>query len=69
MGTHGLGQMDENGERFADLCVLNQLVTGGSIFPHKCIYKATWISPNHVMENQINNMYALAANSGDHGRM
>ena len=21
MGTHGLGQMDENGERFADLCI------------------------------------------------
>ena len=55
MGTHGLGQsqMNENGECFADLCALNQLVIGGSIFPHKRIHKATWISPNHVMENQI----------------
>ena len=44
MGTHGLGQMNENGERFADLCALNQLVIGGSIFPHKRIHKATWIS-------------------------
>nr|KAG5711442.1 hypothetical protein BaRGS_025869 [Batillaria attramentaria] len=35
MGTHGLGQMNENGERFADFCALNQLVIGGSIFPHK----------------------------------
>lgn len=35
MGTYGLGQMNENGERFADLCALNQLVIGGSIFPHK----------------------------------
>ena len=52
-GTHGLGQMNENGERFADLCALNQLVIGGSIFPHKRIHKATWISPNHVTENQI----------------
>ena len=26
MGTHRLGQMNENGERFADLCALNQLV-------------------------------------------
>ena len=41
MGTHGLGQMNENGERFADLCALNQLVIGGSIFPHKRIHKAT----------------------------
>ena len=31
MGTHALGQMNENGERFADLCALNQLVIGGSI--------------------------------------
>lgn len=39
MGTHGLGQMNENGERFADLCAWNQLVIGGSIFPHKRIQK------------------------------
>ena len=56
MGTHGLGQMNENGERFADLCALNQLVIGGSIFPHKRIHKATWISPSHVTENQIDHI-------------
>ena len=56
MGTHLLGQMNENGERFADLCALNQLVIGGSIFPHKRIHKATWISPNHVTENQIDHI-------------
>ena len=28
MGTQGLGQMNENGERFADMCALNQLVWG-----------------------------------------
>ena len=56
MGTHGLGQMNENGERFADLYALNQLVIGGSIFPHKCIHKATWISPNHITENQIDHI-------------
>lgn len=32
MGTRGLGLMKENGERFANLCPLNQLVIGGSIF-------------------------------------
>ena len=56
MGTHGMGQMNENGEHFADLCALNQLVMGSSIFPHKRIHKATWISPNHVMENQIDHI-------------
>ena len=56
MGTHGLGMMNENGERFADLCALNQLVIGGSIFPHKRIHKATWRSPDHVTENQIDHI-------------
>ena len=56
MGAHGLGQMNENGELFADLCALNQRVIGGSIFPHKRIHKATWISPNHVTENQIDHI-------------
>nr|KAG5698764.1 hypothetical protein BaRGS_032183 [Batillaria attramentaria] len=54
--THGLGQMNENGERFADFCALNQLVIGGSIFPHKRIHKATWRSPDHVTENQIDHI-------------
>ena len=53
MGTQGLWQMNENGERFADMCALNQLVIGGSVFPHKRIYKVTWRSPDHVTENQI----------------
>ncbi|KAI8514436.1 hypothetical protein Bbelb_070270 [Branchiostoma belcheri] len=44
MGTHGMGQMNENWERFPDLCSLNHLVIGGIIFPHKRIYKATWRS-------------------------
>nr|KAG5694141.1 hypothetical protein BaRGS_001468 [Batillaria attramentaria] len=56
MGTHGLGQMNENGECFADFCALNQLVIGGSIFPHKRIHKATWRSPDHVTENQIDHI-------------
>ena len=56
MGTHGLGVMNHNGERFADLCANNQLGMGGSIFPHKRIHKATWISPDHVTENQIDHI-------------
>ena len=41
MGKQGLGEMNENGEKFADLCSLHQLVIGGSIFPHKRTHKAT----------------------------
>lgn len=53
MGTQGMGNMNENFERFADLCSLNQLVIGESIFPHIWIHMATWRSPDHVTENQI----------------
>jgi len=56
MGTHALGEMNENGERFADLCALNSLVIGGSIFPHKRIHKSTWVSPDSATENQIDHV-------------
>ncbi|CAH8665796.1 unnamed protein product [Schistosoma curassoni] len=56
MGRHGLGERNENGERFANLCAFNKLVIGGTIFPHKRIHKATWISPDHTTENQIDHI-------------
>ena len=37
---HGLGEMKDSGERFADLCALNNLVIGGSVFQHEKIHKA-----------------------------
>ena len=40
MGTHGIGEMNENGEMFADLCSFNRLIIGGSVFPHRRIHKA-----------------------------
>ena len=45
MGTHGLGEMNNNGERFADLCADHELV--------KRVHKATWVSPNYRTENEI----------------
>ena len=41
MGKHGIGCMNENGERFADTCADYNLVIGGTVFPHKPIHKAT----------------------------
>ncbi|VDO86857.1 unnamed protein product [Schistosoma mattheei] len=56
MGRHGLGERNENGERFANLCAFNKLAIRGAIFPHKRIPKATWISPDHTTENQIDHI-------------
>ena len=56
MGKHGLGQMNKNGEMFADFCAENRKVIGGSVFPHKEVHKATWVSPDQVTENQIDHI-------------
>ena len=56
MGREGLGEMNDNGERFADLCAANSLIIGGSIFPHKRIHKATWLSPDLYTKNQIDHV-------------
>jgi len=53
IGQHGLCVMNDNGDRLADLCALNKLVLGGSVFPHRRLYKATWQSPDQSTENQI----------------
>ena len=56
MGRQGLGEMNDNGERLTDLCALNNLVIGGSVFPHRRIHKATWVSPDLSTENQIDHV-------------
>ena len=35
VGQHGLGEMNDDGERFADLCALSNLVIGERVFQHK----------------------------------
>jgi len=56
METHGLGRMNDNGQLFADFCLENDLVIGGSIFPHRTKHKVTWMSPDHTVENQIDHI-------------
>ena len=53
MGIHGIGQVNDNGGRFKGLCGFNPLVIGGTIFPHKTVHKASWVSPDGRTENQI----------------
>ncbi|XP_071170896.1 craniofacial development protein 2-like [Mytilus edulis] len=56
MGKYGCGQMNENGELLVDFCGINNLVIGGTIFPHKDIHKLTWNSPNGRDKNQIDHI-------------
>ena len=56
MGKHGLGSMNENGEIVSDVCVSNELIIGGTIFPHKQRHKVTRRSPNARTENQIDHV-------------
>ena len=53
MGRHGTGEQNENGELFAECYTFNDLVIGGTLFPHKTIHKTTWTFPDGKTENQI----------------
>ena len=48
--------MNENGELFSKLCASCGLIIGGTIFPHKTCHKVSWISPDNIMENQIDHI-------------
>jgi hypothetical protein len=56
MGKYGCGNINDNGERLVDLCGTNNLVIGGTFFPHREIHKLTWISPNGRDKNQIDHI-------------
>ncbi|XP_048770307.2 craniofacial development protein 2-like [Ostrea edulis] len=56
IGPHGIGNMNENGELFADFCAVNKLMIGGTFFPHKTCHKITWASPAGNAENQIDHI-------------
>ena len=56
MGQEGVGEMNDNGQRFADVCLESGLVIGGTIFKHKNIHKLTWTSPDGRTQNQIDHI-------------
>ncbi|KAL0187117.1 hypothetical protein M9458_018787, partial [Cirrhinus mrigala] len=56
MGSHGCGVMNDNGERLVEFCTLNNMVIGGTLFPHRDIHKLTRCSPNGRDKNQIDHL-------------
>ena len=53
MGRHGLGTVNDNGERLKEFCNFNEMVITGTVFPHKEIHKQTWVSPDGRTKNKI----------------
>ena len=53
MGVCELGDMNENGEKFADMCALNNLVIGGSVFAHRKIHKSRQLGFHQTAAQRI----------------
>ena len=49
-------EMNENGEKLGDFCQANELVIGGTLFPHKACHKRTFMSPDSGTDNQIDHV-------------
>ena len=56
MGTEGCGVQNDNGERLEEWCAFNNMIIGGTLFPHRNIHKLTWTSPNERAQNQIDHL-------------
>ena len=56
MGKHKLGIQNGNGERLRKFCQLNMFVITGTLFPHKDIQKATLVSADRRVRNQIDHL-------------
>jgi endonuclease/exonuclease/phosphatase family metal-dependent hydrolase len=56
-GRNGLHEAcNGNGYKLAQFAAATDMIIGGSIFPHKNIYKVTWRSLNGVTMNQIDHI-------------
>ncbi|CAH8586361.1 unnamed protein product [Heterobilharzia americana] len=65
MGRETIGDMNENGELFAEFCAFSDLVIRGTVFKHTDIHKATWISPDGHTIPKIRSTSSQCVESGD----
>ena len=56
IGSHGVGERNDNGERLIDFCGLNNLEVTSTIFPHKLLRKQTWTSLGGRTNNQTDHV-------------
>ena len=49
-------ESNDNGVRMASYACMNNMVIGGTIFPHKNIHKRTWTTPDGRSHNQIDHI-------------
>ena len=56
MGKHGVGGLTSNGERVINLCEVNNLIIGGTLFTHRNVHKLTWTSPDGQTQSQIDHI-------------
>ena len=56
VGKHGIGIMNDNGDRLVSFAAFNNLVITGTIFSHRIGHKQTWTSSNGLTQTQIDNV-------------
>ena len=53
IGIHGLGEINERGDRLEEFCLTNNLFVGNTLLQHHQRRLWTWMSPRDGIRNQI----------------